>query len=66
MQTKEFPEVLTVEQARKLLQIGRNKMYEMTHWRGFPAVKIGRHIRIPKKALFEWLEMQKKGGIANV
>lgn len=54
-----FPTVMTIPQMAKFLQIGISKAYEMSHWRGFPAVHIGRQVRVPKKALLKWLEQQK-------
>ncbi|AEE95316.1 helix-turn-helix domain-containing protein [Mahella australiensis] len=54
-----FPTVMTMPQMAKFLQIGISKAYEMSHWVGFPAVHIGRQVRVPKKALLKWLEQQK-------
>lgn len=56
----ELPDVLTISQMAKFLQIGISKAYEMSHWAGFPAVRIGRQVRVPKRALLEWLEQQSK------
>jgi excisionase family DNA binding protein len=58
MKYEDLPDVLTIPEMAKFLQIGITKAYEMSHWRGFPAVRIGRAIRVPKKALLEWLEQQ--------
>lgn len=55
-----FPTVMTIQQMAEFLQIGVTKAYEMSHWVGFPAVHIGRQVRVPKKALLEWLEQQHK------
>lgn len=52
-----FPEVMTVKQLAKFLQIGRGKAYELTKLPGFPAVYLGkRGTRIPKQLLLRWLE----------
>lgn len=58
MRYEDLPDVLTIPQMAEFLQIGTTKAYEMSHWRGFPAIRIGRSIRVPKKALMEWLEQQ--------
>lgn len=58
MRYEDLPDVLTIPQMAEFLQIGITKAYEMSHWRGFPAIRIGRTIRVPKKALLEWLEQQ--------
>ena len=55
----ELPVVLTMRQLQEVLQISRPKAYELAHQQGFPAVRLGRVIRIPRDALLQWLE---KGG----
>jgi excisionase family DNA binding protein len=57
----ELPVVLTIKQLREVLQISRPKAYELAHQAGFPSVRFGRTIRIPRDALLRWLE---KGGNA--
>lgn len=54
-----FPTVLTVPQMAEFLQIGIDKAYKMTHWKGFPSIKIGRQIRVSKYELLEWLSKEK-------
>lgn len=39
----------------KILPIGRNKLYELVHSKGFPRITVGRRILIPKKSFEEWL-----------
>ncbi len=55
-----FPTVMTIPQMAQFLQIGISKAYEMSHWVGFPAVHIGRQVRVPKKALLEWLRQKQQ------
>jgi excisionase family DNA binding protein len=55
----ELPVVLTMQQLREVLQISRPKAYELANQQGFPTVRLGRTIRIPRDALLRWLE---KGG----
>jgi excisionase family DNA binding protein len=55
-----FPTVMTIPQMAQFLQIGVSKAYEMSHWVGFPAVHIGRQVRVPKKALLEWLQQKQQ------
>lgn len=57
--------ILTVEQAAKILQLGRSKAYELTvEWErsagrsGIPFVWVGNQKRIPRDALSRWLEEQ--------
>jgi excisionase family DNA binding protein len=59
---KENPMLLTVSQAAELLQLGRDTMYQLTHVDGFPAIRLGRAVRINRAALQAWLD-QNNGGI---
>lgn len=59
----ELPRFLTVEQASKLLQLGRSKTYELTvEWErtcgrsGIPFVWFGNQKRIPLDALMRWVD----------
>lgn len=55
---KELPEVLTMKQVQQLLGISKPKTYELAHIQGFPVVRFGRAIRVPRQALMRWLETQ--------
>lgn len=46
----ELPKALTVKQAAEYLQL----FYNLTHRADFPAVRIGRTIRIDRPRLDEW------------
>lgn len=61
----EMPKFLTVEQAAKLLQLGRSKTYALTvEWErsggttGIPFVWLGNQKRIPLDALMRWVDGQ--------
>jgi len=58
MNYDDIPEVLTVEDLKRVLKIGTNKAYEIVNQVSFPKVKIGRQIRIPKRLFLQWLESQ--------
>ncbi len=52
------PDVLTVDEAARILRIGRNSAYALARqWlatngrEGLPAVRLGRNVRIPRPAL---------------
>lgn len=49
-------EILTVKQAAQLLQLSEDVVYPLTHRADFPAVRIGRIIRIPYDMLMAWVE----------
>ena len=52
---------LTVKQAAQLLQLSEDTVYPMAHRQDFPAVRIGRAIRIDRRRLEEWAAAQTKG-----
>lgn len=54
--------ILTVKEAAELLDISVNTCYEWTNIEGFPAVKIGRCIRIHRDQLMEWFKARAGGG----
>lgn len=51
-----YPDVLTPDDVIKILQIGRNKVYELLHDGSIRSIRIGRKHRIPKKILIEFLD----------
>jgi excisionase family DNA binding protein len=59
----DLPPFMTVEQAAKVLQLGRSKTYELTvEWEatggatGLPFVRFGRQKRIPRVALARFVD----------
>jgi len=48
-------DVLTVEEAAKLLRVGRNSLYEAIGRLEVPHRRIGRKIRLSRAALMRWL-----------
>lgn len=52
---------LTVKQAAQLLQLSEDIVYPLTHRADFPAVRVGRAIRIDRRRLEEWAAAQTKG-----
>ncbi len=55
---QELPLVMRVADVQRALMISRLKAYELVHQAGFPAVRIGRAIRIPRDAFIRWLHEQ--------
>ena len=47
---------LTVKQTAQLLQLSENVVYPLTHRKDFPAVRVGRAIRIDRRRLEEWAD----------
>jgi len=47
----------TVDEVREVLRIGRNKAYEMVEDGTIPAIRLGKHWRIPIKKLHETFDI---------
>ena len=57
----ELPPVLTVDEARRVLRIGRRQLYQAIARHDVPALKLGRSIRIPRSGLEAWLAASAEG-----
>jgi hypothetical protein len=67
-----LPEVLTVEEAARVLRIGRGPAYELARqWResggrfGLPVVVLGRTLRVPRVALERLLDPEAQARAAG-
>lgn len=49
------PLLLTVEEASRALRIGRSRMYEMIGRNELPVIRIGKSVRISRKALEQFV-----------
>lgn len=49
----DLPELVTPEEARAVLRVSRNSMYELLKTGAVPSLKFGRLIRIRKSVLLE-------------
>ena len=58
MNENEEVTLLTMDEVKKILRIGTNKAYEMVAQKKIPSIKLGSKIRVPKKALMEWIEKE--------
>lgn len=64
----ELPEVLTIEEAAKVLRISRGAAYALARqWldsggrRGLPVVRLGRSLRVPRAGLLRLLDVDGVG-----
>ena len=57
METK----VYTVRDLQDVLGISKQNAYALTRREGFPVLRVGRRLLIPKAALDEWLLQQRAG-----
>ena len=61
------PEKLTysVAEAAELVGVSTSRMYQLVKTTGFPAVCIGRRVRVSKKGLERWVEEKAMEGWAG-
>ena len=52
----ELPLFLNAEATAKLLGISISGMYELMHEKGFPVLKIGTRLVVPREKFREWVE----------
>ena len=50
-----YPDVVTVEELAKMLKVGRNTAYELVRSGAVHSIKIGRQIRVAKRAVIEYI-----------
>jgi len=59
-------EILTSEEARQFLKIGRTKLWELTHSNEIPAYRVGSGersaLRYKRSELIEWLDRHRVNG----
>ena len=55
---EELPLMLTVPDVALVLGISRAGAYELAHSEGFPVLKVGSRIVIPKDKFLLWIERQ--------
>ena len=56
----DFPMLLKVEAAAKLLSLGRTKTYALIASGELPVIRVGRAVRVPVTALHQWVEERAK------
>lgn len=56
----EYPNIVNAEDARKMLNIGRNKIFELLKTGKLKSIKIGRNYKIPKQYIIDFLNQNNK------
>ena len=54
----QLPLALSAEVLSQVLGISRANAYALMHSKGFPTLKIGKRMTVPKDKLMEWMEKQ--------
>ena len=52
----EYPDVVSIEDLTKMLNIGKNKAYELVNTNAIKSIKIGKKYIIPKFRVIEFLQ----------
>ena len=50
------PELLRAEEVARVLGVGRSKVFEMFRAGELPLIRLGRSVRVPRRALAAWIE----------
>lgn len=53
---KEFPDVITVDDLQKMLNIGRNSAYEILKSGVIKTIKVGKKYIIPKQSVINFIK----------
>lgn len=52
----------TVQEAAEALGLSTDTVYQLVHRADFPAIRVGRAVRISRKLLEQWVDKQAQGG----
>ena len=55
---EQLPLALSAEDVAQVLGISRANAYTLMHSKGFPTIKIGKRMTVPKDKLIEWIDNQ--------
>ena len=58
----ELPLFLNAELVAKVLGVSPSSAYELMHEPGFPILKIGNRMVVPKEKFIQWVERNTAGG----
>lgn len=57
---EEMPLFLNAEVVGKVLGVSISSAYELMHEKGFPSVRIGNRLIVPKEKFADWVDKQAK------
>ncbi len=58
------PLLLNIEQAMRVLSLGKTKIYELIESEGLPVIHIGKAVRFPYTRLQQWIDERMQQDIA--
>ena len=59
---EDLPLFLNAEMVAQVLGISPASSYELMHEAGFPVLKVGCRMVVPKEKFIQWVEVHTKGG----
>lgn len=59
----QLPIVLSADQLALALGISRANAYQLMHSKGFPTLRIGKRMLVPKDKFLEWLDSKAEKGL---
>ena len=57
----ELPLMLNADTLAKVLGVAPSSAYELMHEKGFPVLKVGNRLVVPKQAFIEWVQANTGG-----
>lgn len=63
---EQLPIMLNADQLAQVLGISRAGAYQLMHTKGFPTIRIGKRIVVPKQELIDWLNDRLKDNDSEV
>lgn len=60
----DLPLFLNAEQVDQVLGVSSSSAYELMHETGFPVLKVGSRMVVPREKFITWVEERTKGGDA--
>lgn len=61
----DLPLFLNAEMVAAVLGVAPSSAYELMHEAGFPVLKVGSRMVVPKEKFVQWVEVNTKGGVAQ-
>ena len=58
MELEDLPFSLNAQQVADVLGVAKNTAYTLMHSEGFPTIRIGRRMVVPKEKLLRWMADQ--------
>ena len=58
---EQLPLALSADDVAQVLGISRANAYELMHSEGFPTLRIGKRMTVPKDKLIEWIQARIAG-----